>query len=161
MPEQRLWAPWRLEYITGPKGDECIFCAGADSSDDRARRIVHRGEHSFVLLNAYPYANGHLMVAPYAHVSSIEELDEPALLELMTLTRRSLGVLREVYSPEGFNIGINQGKIAGAGFDDHVHQHVVPRWGADNNFMPVIGDTRVLPQSLDDSWNQISEAFKT
>src|SRR4051812_16847183 len=107
MPEQRLWAPWRLEYITGPKADECVFCAGADSGDDRTRHIVHRGDYAFVLLNAYPYANGHLMVAPYAHVPSIEELDEPALLELMTLTRRSLGVLRDVYSPEGFNIGIN------------------------------------------------------
>jgi len=161
MPEQRLWAPWRLEYIQGPKGDECVFCVGADESDDRERHIVQRGDRCFVLLNAYPYTSGHLMVAPYAHVPSIEELDEDTLLELMTLTRRSLEALRDVYTPEGFNVGINQGKIAGAGFDDHVHQHVVPRWSADNNFMPVIGDTRVLPQSLDDSWNQISEAFKT
>jgi ATP adenylyltransferase len=159
--EQRLWAPWRLEYIKGPKPGECIFCAGARDSDDRARHIVHRGERAFVLLNAYPYANGHVMVAPYDHVPSIEELADDCLHELAELTRRSLGVLREVYSPEGFNIGINQGKIAGAGFDDHVHQHVVPRWGADNNFMPVIGHTRVLPQSLERSWEQISEAFKT
>jgi ATP adenylyltransferase len=157
--EQRLWAPWRLDYIKGPKPGECIFCAGAGDDDDRARHIVHRGETCFVLLNAYPYANGHVMVAPYEHVPSIEPLEDDALLELMTLTRRSLAVLREVYAPEGFNIGINLGKIAGAGFDDHVHQHVVPRWGADNNFMPVIGDTRVLPQSLDDSWTQIREAF--
>ncbi|MBX5469332.1 MAG: HIT domain-containing protein [Thermoleophilaceae bacterium] len=161
MAEQRLWAPWRLEYIRGAKSGECIFCAGAHPDDDRGRRIVHRGERCFVLLNAYPYASGHLMVAPFAHVPSIEQLEDEVLLELARLTRRSLAVLRELYRPDGFNIGINQGKVAGAGFDDHVHQHVVPRWAGDSNFMPVIGDTRVLPQSLDDSWREISEAFAT
>ena len=111
------------------------------------------------MLNAYPYNNGHLMIAPYEHVPSIEPLEEPALLELMQLTRRSLAALRQAYSPEGCNIGVNQGKIAGAGIEEHVHQHVVPRWGGDTNFMPVIGDTRVLPQSLDDSWATLSELF--
>ena len=160
MAEERLWAPWRLEYIKGPKGGECIFCVGPDSGDDRAKYVVRRGEHCFAILNKYPYNNGHLMVSPYRHVWSIEELDEPDLLELMTLTQGSLRVLTEVYGPEGFNMGINQGKVAGAGMEHHVHLHVVPRWGADTNFMPVIGDTRVLPQSLDDSYRDISKAFE-
>jgi ATP adenylyltransferase len=159
MPGERLWAPWRLEYIKGPKDDECIFCAKPAEGDDRASYIVRRGEHCFTILNAYPYNNGHLMVAPYRHVPSIEELDEEALLELMTMARESLGALRQVYGPEGFNLGINQGKVAGAGVEHHVHLHVVPRWGADTNFMPVIGDTRVLPQSLADSYDALTEAY--
>ena len=159
MAEERLWAPWRLDYIKGPKDDECIFCAGPAAGDDAGRYIVRRGEHCFAMLNAFPYNNGHLMVSPYRHVPSIEELDEPALLELMKLTQRSLRALREIYDPEGFNIGINQGKVAGAGVEDHIHQHVVPRWGADTNFMPVIGDTRVLAQSLSDSWKALSARF--
>ncbi|HEX8066685.1 MAG TPA: HIT domain-containing protein [Thermoleophilaceae bacterium] len=159
MPEERLWAPWRLDYIKGPKPDECIFCAQPASGDDRASHIVHRGEHCFAILNAFPYNNGHLMVSPYAHVPSIEALDQPALLELMTMSQTALAALREAYAPEGFNLGINQGKIAGAGVEHHVHLHVVPRWGADTNFMPVIADTRVLPQSLDDSWEQLTRAF--
>ena len=159
MAEQRLWAPWRLDYIKGEKPDECIFCSKPADGDDRASLILARGERCFVMLNAYPYNNGHLMVAPYEHEPSLEPLDEPTLLELMQLTRRSLGALREAYSPEGFNIGVNQGKVAGAGVEDHVHQHVVPRWGGDTNFMPVLGDTRVLPQSLDDSWATLSELF--
>jgi ATP adenylyltransferase len=154
--EQRLWAPWRLEYIKGPKPDECIFCSAASSDDDSASYVVARGEHCFVMLNAYPYNNGHVMVSPYAHVPSIEELDDPVLLDLMHLTQRSLEAIREGYSPEGFNMGINQGKVAGAGVEDHVHLHLVPRWGADTNFMPVIGNTRVLPQSLEDSYATLS-----
>jgi ATP adenylyltransferase len=160
MPEERLWAPWRLDYIKGPKPDECIFCTGPSAGDDAAKYIVKRGEHAFAILNAYPYNNGHLMVSPYRHVPSIEELDEPDLLELMTLAQESLRVLTQVYAPEGFNMGINQGKVAGAGVEHHVHLHVVPRWGADTSFMPVIGDTRVLPQSLDDSYRDISRAFE-
>ena len=159
MSEERLWAPWRLEYIKGPKPDECIFCAKPDAGDDRTSLIVHRGERAFVILNAYPYNNGHLMVAPFEHVPSIEELDPDSLLELMQLAQRSLGALREVYGPEGFNIGINQGKIAGAGVEEHVHLHVVPRWGADTNFMPVLSSTRVLPQSLSDSQEALAKAF--
>ena len=111
------------------------------------------------MLNQYPYNNGHVMISPYAHVPSIEDLDDPAALELVDLTRRSLAALRKAYEPEGFNIGINQGKAAGAGFDDHLHMHVVPRWGADTNFMPVIGDTRVLPQSLEESCGILSRAL--
>ena len=160
MPEKRLWAPWRLEYIKGPKDGECIFCVGPESGDDRAKYVVRRGEHCFTMLNAYPYNNGHLMVSPYRHVASIEELEGPELVELMTLTQESLGALRRAYAPEGFNLGVNQGKIAGAGVEHHVHLHVVPRWGADTNFMPVVGDTRVLPQSLEDSFDDLSKAFE-
>jgi ATP adenylyltransferase len=157
--EKRLWAPWRLDYIKGPKPDHCIFCT-AVAGEDRDGYVVARGERSFVMLNAYPYNNGHVMVSPVDHVGSIEDLGDDVLLELMGLAQRSLGVLREAYSPEGFNLGINQGKVAGAGFDDHVHLHVVPRWGADTNFMPVIGSARVLPQSLDDSYETLSELFR-
>jgi ATP adenylyltransferase len=159
--EQRLWAPWRLEYIKGPKPEECIFCAGPGAGDDAAKYVVRRGEHCFAMLNAFPYNNGHLMVSPYRHVPSIEELDEAELLELMTLTQASLSALRAAYQPEGFNLGVNQGKIAGAGVEDHVHLHVVPRWSADTNFMPVIGDTRVLPQSLEDSYRDVTKAFES
>ena len=159
MAEQRLWAPWRLEYIKGDKPDECIFCSKPAAGDDRASLILDRGERCFLMLNAFPYNNGHLMVAPYEHVPTIEQLDEPTLLELMRLTNRSLAALHEAYSPDGFNIGINQGNVAGAGVEHHLHQHVVPRWGGDTNFMPVLGDTRVLPQSLDDSWATLSELF--
>jgi ATP adenylyltransferase len=159
MAEERLWAPWRLDYIKGPKPDECIFCAAVDAGDDAGRYVLARGDHCFVMLNAYPYNSGHLMVSPTAHVPSIEDLPDEHTLELMHLIQRSLAALRGAYSPEGFNIGINQGKVAGAGFDDHVHMHVVPRWGADTNFMPVIGSARVLPQSLDDSYETLSRLF--
>jgi ATP adenylyltransferase len=159
MSEQRLWAPWRLEYIKGPKPDECIFCAGPASGDDEAAYIVARADRCFVILNAYPYANAHVMVAPYEHTGSLEDLDDPTLLELMTLSTRSMAAIRGAYSPDGFNLGVNQGKVAGAGVDDHVHLHVVPRWSGDNNFMPVIASTRVLPQSLDDSYQALAKEF--
>ena len=159
MAEQRLWAPWRLEYIKGPKDGECIFCSALDAGHDEERYIVQRGERCFVILNSFPYNNGHVMVAPYAHTPSIEDLGEPVVTEMMMLTQRSLKVLRDEYEPEGFNIGINQGRIAGAGVEEHAHLHVVPRWGADTNFMPVIGDTRVLPQVLSDSWKALSVRF--
>jgi len=150
--KQRLWAPWRIEYIKGPKEDECIFCTRRDY-------VVAEGEHCFVMLNAYPYTNGHVMVSPYEHVPTLEELDDETLLELMQLVKRSQGAIRQAYGPEGFNIGVNQGKAAGAGIEEHVHMHVVPRWGGDTNFMPVIAETRVLPQSLEDSLRELRAAF--
>jgi ATP adenylyltransferase len=160
MPEQKLWAPWRLEYIRRPSPDECIFCrAASPEAGDEENHVVHRGERCFVLLNAFPYASGHLMIAPYEHVPSIEDLDAEALADLMALSRRSVAALRANYAPEGFNLGINVGKVAGAGFEDHVHMHVVPRWGGDTNFMPVVGGTRVLPQALDESWAELRERF--
>ena len=154
-----MWAPWRLDYIRGPKSDTCIFCDALEGNDDRASHIVHRGERCFVILNAYPYNNGHVMVAPNKHCPSIEELDAAELTELMTLAQRSIGSIRDVYGADGFNLGINQGAIAGAGIEEHMHLHVVPRWAADTNFMPVIGDTRVLPQALDQSWEELTKAW--
>jgi ATP adenylyltransferase len=159
MPGERLWAPWRLSYIKGPKPRECIFCVKPDRGDDKSTHIVERGERCFSMLNAYPYNNGHVMVAPYEHVPSIEDLGPPVLSELMALAQRSLAALRAAYGPDGYNLGINQGKIAGAGFDEHVHLHVVPRWSADTNFMPVIGSSRVLPESLDSSYRALREAL--
>jgi ATP adenylyltransferase len=159
MAEERLWAPWRLEYIRGPKAGECIFCRAAQSDDDEKYGVVHRGRHCFVILNTYPYNNGHVMVAPYVHEPTIEPLGDPTLLEMMQLVKRSIAALRQVYAPEGFNIGINQGNVAGAGIEEHVHEHVVPRWSGDTNFMPVIGNARVLPQSLADSWNELRSVF--
>jgi ATP adenylyltransferase len=159
MAEQRLWAPWRLEYIRGPKDGECIFCRAIESDDDEGNYVVHRGERAFVILNAYPYNNGHVMIAPYEHQATIDPLGEPTLLEIMVLVQRSIAALRQAYEPEGFNIGMNIGKVAGAGIEDHVHMHVVPRWGGDTNFMPVVGDTRVLPQTLADSWKELRRFF--
>jgi ATP adenylyltransferase len=162
MAEQRLWAPWRLEYIRSDDDGGCFLCRAseADPDQDREHYVVHRGDLCFVILNKFPYNNGHVMVAPYVHEPSIEELGPDQLAEMMDLSKRSLTTLRRVYGPEGFNLGINQGKVAGAGVEDHIHLHVVPRWGADTNFMPVIADTRVLPQALDDSWAELREAFE-
>ncbi len=154
-----MWAPWRLDYIKGPKAGECIFCVKPSEDDDESNYVVHRGEQCFVILNAFPYNNGHVMVAPFEHVASLEDLGEPALLEMMTLTQRLMAALRAVYGPEGFNVGANLGSAAGAGVRDHVHLHVVPRWSGDTNFMPVIGSTRVLPESLADSYRALRTAF--
>jgi ATP adenylyltransferase len=159
MADDRLWAPWRLEYIRGPKDDECIFCRAVEADDDERYHVVYRAERCFVILNAYPYNNGHVMIAPYAHEPTIETLDRDITAEMMDLAKQSAEALRDVYRPEGFNYGINQGKPAGAGIEEHVHMHVVPRWAGDTNFMPVIADTEVLPQSLGDSWRELKEAF--
>lgn len=147
MSERPLWAPWRIEYITGPRKGGCIFCAIA-AGEDPERLLVERGESCFTVLNAFPYASGHVMVAPYRHVDGLEDLDDGELLELMHLTRRALRALRDAMSPDGFNAGLNLGVEAGAGIADHLHMHVVPRWRGDTNFMPVLADTRVLPQAL-------------
>jgi ATP adenylyltransferase len=159
MASQRLWAPWRIEYIKGDKTDECIFCARPAAGDDDANLIPYRGERCFVMLNAFPYNNGHLMVAPYEHVPELQKLDERTSGELTTLTQRSLRALDRAYAPDGYNIGLNQGRVAGAGFEEHVHVHVVPRWAGDSNFMPVVGDTRVLPESLRDTYSAVRGAF--
>jgi ATP adenylyltransferase len=159
MADQRLWAPWRLEYIKAEKPGGCILCEKSAEQDDESAYVLHRADRCFVILNAFPYNNGHLMVAPYEHTGALEALPDEAVRELMQLTQRAIRALTEVYGPEGFNIGINQGKVAGAGVEHHIHQHVVPRWGADTNFMPVIGSTRVLPQSLADSYRALRDRF--
>jgi ATP adenylyltransferase len=154
----RLWAPWRLEYLKGEKSSDCIFCSKPALPDDEAF-IVARGTSCFVILNAFPYTNGHVMVAPYEHAGDLRDLQPDASAELMALTQRSLTAIEQVYGPEGFNLGINLGEVAGAGFAGHVHMHVVPRWKGDTNFMPVVGDTRVMPEALPDSWSRLREAF--
>ena len=158
MPHQLLWAPWRMSYVQDDRKEkECIFCAAAHPGDDPARFVLLRGERCLAMLNRYPYNSGHLMVAPYRHVASIEHLDSDEALELVTMAQRALHALREAYHPAGANLGINEGTIAGAGFADHVHLHVVPRWAADSNFMAVVGDTRVLPQALEDTYATLRE----
>jgi len=160
MSAQRLWAPWRMQYVQGERKDEgCIFCLAVGPGDDQARLVLHRGERCLLMLNAFPYNSGHLMVSPHRHVASIERLDDDELLELMTLTQRALHAVRATYAPDGFNLGVNEGEVAGAGFAGHVHLHVVPRWAADSNFMAVTAYTRVLPQSLEDSYAQLRERF--
>ena len=163
MAGQRIWAPWRLAYVKdaseGP-GEECIFCVKPAAEDDERNLIVHRGERCFVILNLFPYTNGHMMVAPYEHVATLPELDSESIAELMALGQRGMRALEETYSPHGYNVGFNQGRVAGAGVEDHIHMHVVPRWGGDNNFMPVLADTRVMPQSLEDSYAALRERFE-
>jgi ATP adenylyltransferase len=156
---ERLWAPWRLQYIKGSKPEECIFCA-KPALDDQSALIVRRGERCFVMLNAFPYTSGHVMVAPYEHAADLAALDEPTTLELMQLTQESIKAIRVAYSPEGYNVGANLGTVAGAGIADHVHMHVVPRWEGDTNFMSVIGEVRVLPESLEDTQRSLKKAFE-
>jgi ATP adenylyltransferase len=160
MAEQRLWAPWRMQYVQGERGEPgCIFCLAAGPGDEEARYVLQRGEGCFAMLNAFPYNSGHLMVSPDRHVASLADLGDDESLALMRLLQRSLGAIRAAYRPDGLNIGVNEGKVAGAGFAGHVHVHVVPRWEADSNFMAVTADTRVLPQSLEDSYVALRRAF--
>lgn len=156
-----LWAPWRLEYIESadqPKG--CIFCIKVQESDDRKNLIVYRGKHAFVILNRFPYNNGHVMIAPYKHIAEFSSLSDQAKLELIDLLSLTKEVLDQVMRPHGFNIGINLGRSAGAGIEDHLHIHVVPRWNGDTNFMPILANTKVIPESLDKTWMKLSEGFK-
>ena len=158
----RIWAPWRLPYVKDASKDSdegCIFCTAPAENDDHRTLIVHRGVRCFVILNKFPYTNGHLMVAPYEHLATLPELDSETAGELMALAQRAMVVLDETYSPNGYNAGLNQGRIAGAGFADHIHLHVVPRWAGDTNYMPVVGDTRVMAQSLEDSYDSLVGRF--
>ena len=159
----RLWAPWRYPYLRTAGNDHprCIFCVGELSSSTRRKRLVlHVGPHAMVMLNAYPYNNGHVMVAPRRHLASPELLAQDERTELNELVTRSVELLRRALNPAGFNIGANLGRIAGAGFADHLHWHVVPRWAGDNNFMPVLASTRVLSQHLLDSYRRLHPLFK-
>lgn len=155
-----LWTPWRYAYITNAdKPGSCIFCALAQEKDDRKALIVHRGAHCYIVLNAFPYTSGHAMVVPYAHLDTLAQLPRPAAEELMALTQRLDAVLREVYHPEGVNVGMNIGKAAGAGVAGHIHMHVLPRWTADSNFMTTVAETRVLPEDLPTTWERLKKAF--
>jgi ATP adenylyltransferase len=160
MTDRPLWAPWRIEYITGPKDGDCIFCAAASATPaDPAHEPIDRTEHCLTILNAYPYAPGHVMVAPVRHVAALEDLDADEMLETMQLASRSILAIRHAMAPDGFNVGLNEGKVAGAGIADHLHLHVVPRWAGDTNFMPILGDTNVIPQALEATQGILAKAI--
>ena len=155
----RLWSPWRLAYVTGGTSTaSCIFCEAAEAGAD-APLVLHRGTHAFVILNLFPYNNGHLMIVPRRHIASLAEATADELQELIGLTRRGEMVLTEAYAPHGLNVGINLGKAAGAGVADHLHIHIVPRWNGDTNFITVVGTVRVLPETLDATAEKLRPLF--
>jgi ATP adenylyltransferase len=159
---QHLWAPWRMDYILEAENrssDGCIFCALPRAQADRDNLILRRGRRVFVILNRFPYNPGHLMVVPYTHTGGLDDLVPDELTDLMLELRRSVGILRRGMNPDGYNIGINLGQTAGAGVPGHVHYHVVPRWDGDVNFMPVIADTKVIPQHLFRTYDQLAPLF--
>jgi ATP adenylyltransferase len=156
---KQLWAPWRLEYIKAADEDSgCVFCAAVEG-DDEERLVVNRGRRAIALLNKYPYSSGHFMVAPMRHVGEFGDLDEDEVIELHRLASAGMGALGQIYAPQGYNVGWNLGRIAGAGVVDHVHLHVVPRWAGDTNFMPVLADTKVLPEHLQDTRRRVAEVW--
>jgi ATP adenylyltransferase len=158
-----LWSPWRYRYVSQSIPDEaCLFCriaSAATPEDDHANRVVLRAERNFVLLNLYPYTSGHLMIAPYAHVATLQESEPETLEEMIRLAQRAESALRAVYHPGGVNVGINVGKAAGAGVEQHIHMHVLPRWLGDVNFMTAVGETRVLPEDLDTTLEKLRKAL--
>lgn len=155
-----LWSPWRMKYIeNNEKEDGCVFCIAHAKEDSAANLIAFRGERAFVILNLYPYTSGHLMVVPFEHAATLEELDSATRAEMMELTSQCMSVLRKTYRPQAFNMGANIGEAAGAGVPGHVHIHIVPRWGGDTNFMSALGETRVLPESLEDTYKRVHEEF--
>ncbi len=160
---KRIWAPWRLRYVSGDdkRASGCLFCqkAADPPEKDRQNYILLRGEEGIMILNLFPYNTGHFMVAPYRHVASLEDLDAATLGALMEMVKRGLAALRDTMQPDGFNVGINLGAAAGAGITDHVHIHVVPRWVGDTNFMPVFAETKVIPELLDGTYDKLKAAL--
>ena len=160
---QRLWSPWRSQYIASgvdSQAQECVFCRIAAAPDqDAANFVMHRGRHAFVVLNLYPYITGHLMVVPYLHTSELDTVAKEITDEMMDLAKRSQTALREVYTPSGFNLGMNFGSAAGAGIADHIHIHLMPRWIGDTNFMTTVGDARVLPEALETTYSKLVLKF--
>jgi ATP adenylyltransferase len=159
--EQPLWAPWRLEFIQAPKPTHCIFCElpSQAEGEDRKNLIVRRGKQSFVMMNRFPYNSGHLLVIPRAHVAALDALSPEVYADLQEELRLALGIVREVYRPEGYNLGMNLGKSAGAGIADHLHWHVVPRWEGDTNFMPVLAEVKCIVEHLDTAWEKLRAAY--
>ena len=160
---QRLWSPWRSKYIASgvdAKAEGCVFCRiAADQDSDASNFVLHRGEHAFALLNLYPYITGHLMIVPYLHTSELDSVPKEITDEMMDLAKRSQTALRDVYSPSGFNLGMNLGSAAGAGIADHIHIHVLPRWSGDTNFMTTVGESRVIPEALDVTYSKLLAKF--
>jgi ATP adenylyltransferase len=155
-----IWTPWRYAYVTtAQKTQECIFCDLPKLGDDEKALIVYRGQHCYIVLNAFPYTPGHVMVVPFAHLDELQKLPADAAREMMELSQRMEHVLRQLYSPDGINLGMNIGKAAGAGVAGHIHMHVLPRWVADANFVSVVGETRILPETLEMSWKRMREVL--
>lgn len=158
---ERLWSPWRMAYLTNAEKPEgCVFCRKLAEEKDAENLLVHRGRHAAIIMNLYPYNTGHLMVIPYQHVSSTEELDRDTLMEMMELVNLCIRILRRTMRPDGFNVGINIGRAAGAGIAEHVHIHIVPRWTGDSNFLTILGQTRVIPELLEDTYRRLVAALQ-
>ena len=156
----RLWAPWRMPYVAGSDpAAGCIFCLALHGTDDRKTLLLQREPRAFLILNAYPYASGHLMAVVNRHIGPLGDATRDELADAMTLVQAATAALRREYRPDGFNIGINQGRVAGAGLEDHLHVHVVPRWNGDTNFMPVLGDVKVLPEALEATYDRLKAAL--
>jgi ATP adenylyltransferase len=158
---ERIWSPWRMEYIRAAKDEPegCIFCALPARGDDAAVLILSRAERGFLMMNSFPYNPGHLMVAPFRHVGEFDDLTEDEIVDLGGLLQAGIRALRREMEPQGFNVGMNVGRVAGAGFPDHLHWHVVPRWNGDTNFMPVVGETRVLPELVEQTYRRLTPRF--
>ncbi len=156
---ETLWAPWRMEYILGPKADACIFCLPESREEDESRLVLYRGMHAFVIMNKYPYNSGHLLVTPLRHVMDFCDLKAEEYAELFALSQQCVAILREVSRPEGFNLGFNLGGAAGAGIKEHLHFHVVPRWNGDSSFMAVLGEVRTVPEHLTATYNRLKPFF--
>jgi ATP adenylyltransferase len=157
---EHLWTPWRSTYIKEKRDkDRCIFCLAAASNADEKNLILFRGHSAFVLLNRYPYTSGHLMIAPYEHVSRLAQASDPATEEIMRIARRAEQVLEEAYQPDGLNLGINLGEAAGAGIEQHIHMHILPRWKGDANFMTAVAGTRIIPEALEDTYAKLKGKF--
>ena len=154
-----LWAPWRMEYIRAAKSSDCFICQIIKETSDAENLILLRGEYTLLLMNRYPYNSGHLLVAPYRHIATFQELTLDEQQEISSFTQLALHALQSLMNPDGFNMGINQGAAAGAGLEDHLHQHIIPRWNGDTNFMPVVGQTRVIPQLLEEQYQQLKAAI--
>ena len=157
---KQLWAPWRIDYILGPKPDECVFCLPTGTQEDEERLVLHRGASSFVIMNKFPYNNGHIMVCPYRHVMALEDLTEAESREIMELLQRCTKILKRHFKCQGINVGLNQGEAAGAGIREHLHFHLVPRWNGDSSFMAVMDEVRTMPQHLRETYAALLPYFR-
>ena len=159
MKKSLLWAPWRMDYISNPKREKDIFLKKAKSKDDRENLVLFRGNNVFVVMNLYPYNNGHLMIVPFEKYDDMTDLDDEILFEIISISKKCMKILKSKFQCQGFNFGLNMGKAAGAGIDDHLHFHVVPRWSGDSNFMPVIGHTKIIMENLFDTYDKLKPSF--
>jgi ATP adenylyltransferase len=157
---KNLWAPWRMEYIlSDQKGGSCIFCPGSERGEDEERLILYVGSLTAVMMNRFPYNNGHLLVAPIQHVPGLDKLSDKESLDLLLMVRKSIDILKNILNPEGFNVGLNLGGVAGAGMEEHMHFHIVPRWNGDTNYMTVFGEVRVIPEHIKETYKRLRDAF--